>query len=136
MDNPRALDADDDDHDNGDGDPIPELVDMSDLNAQPAHSLVFESVSFAPLPLPDPDGATVPAATSALARRRRLREMNSEVVRDLVHATGKSHAQVNAVLNKKVGLKRITEASVFQLERRLKMAKAILQSPRQGRPLF
>jgi acetate kinase len=62
--------------------------------------------------------------------------LNSEVVRDLVHATGKTHAQVNAVLNKKAGLKRITEASVFQLERRLKMAKALLQSPRSGRPLF
>jgi superfamily II DNA or RNA helicase len=136
IDNPRALAADDDDDNTGDGDPIPELVDMSEINAQPAHSLVFESFSLAPAPLPDPEAATVPAATSALARRRRLRELNSEVVRDLVHATGKTHAQVNAILNKKVGLKRVTEASVFQLERRLKAAKALLQSPRPGRPLF
>jgi superfamily II DNA or RNA helicase len=136
IDNPRALDADDDDDNTGDGDPIPELVDMSDINAQPAHSLVFESFSLAPVPLPDPGAATLPAASSALARRRRLRELNSEVVRDLVHATGKTHAQVNAILNKKVGLKRVTEASVFQLERRLKAAKALLQSPRPGRPLF
>ncbi len=47
-----------------------------------------------------------------------------------MHLTGKTHAQINAFLNKKIGIKRITEASVFQLERRLALAKTLLQSPR------
>jgi hypothetical protein len=133
MENPRVVDEDGA-GEGGEGDAIPDLVDMSQIEAQPAHSLVFDSISLAPVPLPEPESASVPAATSALARRRRLREMNSEVVRDLVHATGKTHAQVNAVLNKKVGIKRITEASVYQLEQRLKQARSLLNAPRPGRP--
>jgi superfamily II DNA or RNA helicase len=114
----------------GDGDAIPDFVDMSEINAQPAGSLVFERMPLAPVPLPDPEPSAAPAATSALARRRRLRELNSEVVRDVVHATGKTHAQVNALLNKKIGIKRITEASVYQLERRLTLAKTLLSAPK------
>lgn len=131
---PTVVDEGGSDGDLEEGEPIPDLVDMSQIEAQPPHALVFESVSLAPVPLPDPEPASVPAATSALARRRRLREQNSEVVRDIVHATGKTHAQVNAVLNKKVGIKRITEASVFQLERRLKQAQSLLNARRAGRP--
>jgi hypothetical protein len=126
IDQPRVVEEDDV---TGDGDPIPDLVDMSAINAQPAGSLVFESMPLFPVPLPDPESAG-PAATSALARRRRLREQNSEVVRDVVHATGKTHAQVNALLNKKAGIKRITEASVYQLERRLTLAKTLLSAPK------
>jgi hypothetical protein len=37
---------------------------------------------------------------------------------------------VNAYLNKKIGIKRITEASVYQLERRLVLAKTLLRSPK------
>lgn len=108
-----------------DGDAIPDLVDLSLLEAQAAHPHPFESVPLHPVPLPDPEPAKAAAATSALARRRRLRELNSEAVRDAVHASGKTHAQVNAILNKKIGIKRITEASVRQLERRLELAKAL-----------
>ena len=115
-------------------DPIPDLVDMSQVNAQAFHGQVFESVPLRPVPLPDHEPNNAPAATSALARRRRLREQNSAAVADIVHATGKGHAQVNAHLNKKVGIKRITEASVRQLERRLVLAKALLSSPSKGRP--
>ena len=129
IDQPRVVEEDD----AGDGDPIPDLVDMAQINAQPAGSLVFESMPLAPVPLPDPEPSAGPAATSALARRRRLREMNSEVVRDIVHATGKTHAQVNALLNKKIAIKRITEASVYQLERRLTLAKTLLHAPKPSR---
>jgi superfamily II DNA or RNA helicase len=115
----------------GDDAAIPDFVDMSQVKAPSVHALVFESIPLHPVPLPDPEPSAGPAATSALARRRQLRELNSEVVRDAVHATGKTHAQVNAFLNKKIGIKRITEASVRQLERRLELAKTILQSPRK-----
>jgi superfamily II DNA or RNA helicase len=109
-----------------DEDRIPDLVDMSQIDAEAARAHLFERVPLQPVPLPEPESATAPAATSALARRRRLRELNSETVRDAVHVTGKTHAQLNAILNKKVGIKRITEATVRQLERRLEVAKGLL----------
>lgn len=116
------------------GETIPDFVDMSGLTPETVHAQLYESLALRPVPLPDPEPAAAPAATSALARRRRLREQNSEAVRDAVHATGKTHAQLNAFLNKKVGIKRITEASVRQLERRLALAKTLLHW-RPGRPL-
>ncbi len=119
MESPRIVEEEE-------GEAIPDLVDMSQFNAQTAHAQIFERVPMQPVPLPDPEPTPTPAATGALARRRQLREMNSEAVRDAVYATGKTHAQINALLNKKVGIKRITEATVRQLERRLQVAKALL----------
>jgi len=115
----------------GDDEAIPDFVDMAQVKAPSAHALVFDSIPLPPVPLPDLDPAAAPAATSALARRRRLRELNSEIVREVVHLTAKTHAQINAFLNKKIGIKRITEASVRQLERRLELAKTLLRSPRR-----
>jgi len=83
--------------------------------------------SFAAVVVPLPEADPVPAAppkNSALARRRQLRELNSEAVRDLAHATGKSHAELNAELNRKIGIKRISLATVRQLEQRLAAARA------------
>jgi hypothetical protein len=131
VENPRVVEElDGTEDDEG----IPDLVDMTQVKAPSVHALVFESFPLHPVPLPDPEPSAGPAATSALARRRSLRELNSEVVRDAVHATGKTHSQVNAFLNKKIGIKRVTEASVRQLERRLELAKTLLHSGRRTLP--
>jgi superfamily II DNA or RNA helicase len=64
-------------------------------------------------------------AVGTLTRREhkgRLRDLNAERVRFLVRITGWSHAQVNAELNRLSGVRRVTEATVEQLERRLKHA--------------
>jgi hypothetical protein len=42
--------------------------------------------------------------------------------RDLARRTGLTHAQVNAELNRQVGLKRIAEGTAAQLEERLEQA--------------
>jgi superfamily II DNA or RNA helicase len=84
---------------------------------------VIPSAIPAPLPDPEADGPGGAPKTSALARRRRLREQNSALVMDLVHTTGKSHATLNADLNRRVGIRRISEATVRQLEQRLALAK-------------
>jgi hypothetical protein len=100
------------------------IPDMVEVGPRPAT---------APAPVPPPEADAAPAAapkTSALARRRALREGNSEAVRDLVHLTGRTHADLNAELNRKVGIKRIGEATVRQLERRLAAAQAITRSRR------
>jgi superfamily II DNA or RNA helicase len=100
-------------------DPIPDLVEDW---AAPIPALA------APVPMPEADpGPVATPKTSALARRRQLREANSDVVRDLVHVTGKTHAEINGLLNRKVGIKQIAQASVRQLEQRLTAAQALLK---------
>jgi len=53
-------------------------------------------------------------------RKRRLREANAALAADLVRRSGWPHARVNSELNRMAGLRRITEATVEQLERRLR----------------
>jgi hypothetical protein len=60
-------------------------------------------------------------------RRRFLREANAALVRELAQLRGKTHAQINGELNRKVGIKRVSEASVRQLEKRLEVAKGWLR---------
>jgi superfamily II DNA or RNA helicase len=85
----------------------------------------------APVPLPEADPVPPSAPkTSALARRRQLRESNADTVRDLVHLTGRTHAELNAELNRKVGIRQIGQATVRQLEQRLAAAKALLTKRR------
>ena len=51
-------------------------------------------------------------------RRRRLRDANAALVRHIARITGLSHSQVNAELNRRVGVERVGEATLEQLERR------------------
>jgi superfamily II DNA or RNA helicase len=103
---------------------IPDLVTApadERLRADRPAPLVLVPVS---PPLPDPAPPTPVGPYSALARRRELRELNSALARDLVFATGKSHPEVNAELNRRSGIRRISEATVKQLERRIELARA------------
>ncbi len=105
---------------------IPGLVgdDDSSLPAPPLPPMERELTAEVPLPAPEP----VPSpAMSPRNRRRKLREDNSARVRTLVHLTGKGHADVNWELNRRVGIRRVTEATVAQLERRLLAADRWLQ---------
>ena len=77
-----------------------------------------------PPPVADPVPLAAPK-NSMLARRRQLREQNASAVMDLVHLTGRTHGEVNAELNRKVGVKRISIATLRQLERRLEAARAM-----------
>jgi hypothetical protein len=52
-----------------------------------------------------------------------LRAANAAAARDVARRTGLSHAQVNAELNRQVGIRRIAEATVEQLETRLEQAE-------------
>jgi len=124
---------------------IPDLVDPARVDALTASGAARAArlvdgrggVRWEQAPVPAPEaepamaGRPVPAvsagapALTPLARRRFLREENSEVVRDLVHRTGRSHAEINIELNKKVGIRRISEATIKQLEQRLVVARSI-----------
>ena len=110
-----------------DDDPNGEIPDF--VGAPGADGLRF---ALEPAPLggdvPPPVADPVPPAApknSMLARRRELREQNASAVMDLVHLTGRTHGDVNAELNRKVGVKRISIATLRQLERRLEAARAM-----------
>lgn len=81
--------------------------------------------------LADPPALAVPrSADPAITRvehKRRLRDSNADVARELVHLTGWPHARVNAELNRRAGIARVTQATIEQLERRLRHAESWLR---------
>jgi superfamily II DNA or RNA helicase len=75
---------------------------------------------------PPPVAAALAAEFPGLTRRQvkdRLRAANTDAARDIAYVTGMSHAAVNAELNRKVGIDRVTGASVEQLQVRLGHAR-------------
>ena len=106
---------------------IPGLVDEDEADGATPESSRFVLTApdlSAPVPTPEPEPESAP---SPRTRKRKLREQNSACVRSLVHRTKQGHAQVNAELNRLVGIKRITEATVAQLDRRLEVAQKWLE---------
>ena len=56
-----------------------------------------------------------------------LRPENADWAREIVRLSGLSHAQVNRELNRLDGIRAISEATVEQLERRLRAAESWLR---------
>jgi hypothetical protein len=121
---PRLFDEDAGGGD-GDGERIPDLAGSEE--AEGGDGGPFAQVPLAPVPLPAPEQRLEPAAQSPLARRRALREQNSEAVADLARLSGKSHADLNGDLNRRAGIRRISEASIKQLQQRLELARKMLR---------
>lgn len=69
-----------------------------------------------------PEQAAAPGLTRR-ERKQRLRDTNAELARAIARKTGWSHAQVNAELNRLAGIRRVTEATLEQLERRRHQAQ-------------
>ena len=59
--------------------------------------------------------------------RDRLRRMNNDLTKELVDLTGRPHAQVNAELNRRAGIGKVSEASILQLNRRSRAAEEWLR---------
>jgi superfamily II DNA or RNA helicase len=116
------------------GEVIPDLVGASDASDASLESAAPEPEPFVlappaapPLPPSQPIAAIELRPKSALVRRRELRELNSEIVRELTHTLMKSHAEVNTLLNRQAGIRRISEATVRQLEKRLELARKLIR---------
>ncbi|HET6690957.1 MAG TPA: hypothetical protein VFG74_08840, partial [Miltoncostaeaceae bacterium] len=71
---------------------------------------------------PPPDDPAGRPAPSPRERRRSLRDANASLVRLISRLTGLSHQQVNAELNRQVGVERVGEATLEQLESRRREA--------------
>ena len=64
-------------------------------------------------------GATAPRQLTRREHKARLRAGNADRARDIVRMSGLTHAQVNGELNRLSSVRRVTEATVEQLESRL-----------------
>jgi superfamily II DNA or RNA helicase len=84
-------------------------------------------------PPPRPGGAGAGGTATAQAHRTRrehkahLRHENADWAREIVRLSGLSHAQVNSELNRLSGVRRISEATVEQLESRRRHAEGWLR---------
>jgi hypothetical protein len=67
----------------------------------------------------DADSAGGVATLTRREQKQMLRDQNATVARELVRRTKLTHAQVNAELNRLSGVRRVTEATIRELERRL-----------------
>jgi hypothetical protein len=88
-------------------------------------------LELAPAPLlaaPPADPAAEEQPLRPRERRRRLRDANAALVRHIARITGLSHSQVNAELNRRVGVERVGEATIEQLERRREHAARWLEA--------
>ena len=65
-------------------------------------------------------GDTGVATLTRREEKTRLRDANADVARVVARRTGLTHAQVNAELNRLSGVRRVAEATIDQLERRLR----------------
>jgi superfamily II DNA or RNA helicase len=94
-----------------------ELEDLDDGDGDE-----FELTLAPPPPLSGGNGGMPVDGTPTMTRREektQLREANATVARELVRRTGMTHARVNAELNRLSSVRRVSEATIEQLERRL-----------------
>ncbi|HEV8463003.1 MAG TPA: DEAD/DEAH box helicase [Gaiellaceae bacterium] len=74
---------------------------------------------------PPPLAGGVAVGTPTITRKQekaQLREQNATVARELVRRTRMTHGQVNSELNRLSGVRKVSEATIEQLERRLAAA--------------
>jgi superfamily II DNA or RNA helicase len=72
------------------------------------------------------NGGSTPDGRTLREQKEHLREANAARTRAIARHTGQTHAAVNAELNRVSGVKKVSEATVEQLERRLEKASAWL----------
>ncbi|HST55992.1 MAG TPA: DEAD/DEAH box helicase family protein [Solirubrobacteraceae bacterium] len=78
--------------------------------------------------------APAPAPRAAFERRADLREERQRLVADLHRRDGRSHREINAWVNRVVGVQRVDSASIEQLERSIKtLVKELTRLSRPAR---
>jgi superfamily II DNA or RNA helicase len=72
-------------------------------------------------PAPDPDAEIRPHTTPAFEHRARLRNERHRLVAELTRRDGSSHQEVNAWINRKLGIRSVEHASLDDLERSVEL---------------
>lgn len=85
------------------------------------------TIPLPPLPGARPPAAGVPAGRTLREHKEQLRDANTSRVRAIARYTGQTHAAVNTELNRICHLRKVSEATVEQLQKRLEKADAWLQ---------
>jgi hypothetical protein len=76
---------------------------------------------------PEPE----PAPLAAFEQRAELRRERSRLVGELARRDGRSHREINAWLNRVVGLERVDDATIPQLQRSVRaLVKALTRTAR------
>jgi superfamily II DNA or RNA helicase len=79
----------------------------------------------------EPEPKPVQAPRAAFEQRDDLRRERSRLVGELARSGGRSHREINAWLNRAVGLQRVDEATIQQLERSVReLVKELTRSTR------
>jgi superfamily II DNA or RNA helicase len=98
----------------------PAMPENEHFDDEAAESADDEDLTIALATPPLPDGEQVGEVTVPRRElKERLRAWNADRAKTLVQVTGRTHAQVNRELNQMAGVRRISEATVRQLETRL-----------------
>lgn len=79
-----------------------------------------------PVPLPG-GGSLAGTGVSRREERERLREANADLARALVDRTGWTHAKVNGELNRLAGVEKISQATIEQMQRRVRYGESWLR---------
>jgi hypothetical protein len=111
--------------------PTPDFVPLSAEFA--AQMTLFGAPQAAPVSASGPSSKLEPAEAAppaAFERRAELRQERSRLVGELHRRDGRSHREINAWLNRKVGLERVDEATIPQLERSI---RALVKELTRGR---
>jgi superfamily II DNA or RNA helicase len=113
--------------------PLPS-ADFVPLSAEfAAQMTLFGAPQAAPQPPPrqQPSPAPEPAPVAAFERRDGLRQERSRLVAELHRRDGRSHREINAWVNRAIGLERVDAASVQQLERSIEaLTRELMRSSR------
>ena len=111
--------------------PIDGVDPDEDVVLEPADLRSFTIDLPPPPPLPGRVGDLegVGPVRSRHSDKKRLRDRNASMVKDLARVTGLGHRAVNGELNRLAGIVRIDEATVPQLSRRATVASAWLDDP-------
>ncbi|HVF32545.1 MAG TPA: DEAD/DEAH box helicase [Acidimicrobiales bacterium] len=109
----------------------PDWVLDDDGFFEPAAGLVDElTIPLPPLPTGGVRGASAsdpPDGRTLRERKEALREANATRTRMIARHTGQTHAAVNAELNRVSGVRKVSEATAEQLQKRLDKADAWLR---------
>ena len=83
----------------------------------------------------EPPSAPEPPSQAAFERREQLRKERSRLVAELHRRNGGSHREINAWLNRAVGVGRVEAASIRQLERSIDvLVRELTRGARRAAP--
>jgi superfamily II DNA or RNA helicase len=119
------------------GEPLPS-AEFVPLNAEfAAQMTLFGPPRPAPSPtlVAEPPSAPEPPSQAAFERREQLRKERSRLVAELHRRNGGSHREINAWLNRAVGVGRVEAASIRQLERSIDvLVRELTRGARRAAP--